>query len=238
MTLIDILLKKGYSAQDAEKRIRAGYVKVDGIEMIIPGTIIKDGAEILIKESKKWVSRGAFKLIHAIENFQLDFNNKVVLDIGSSTGGFTQVALSSGASKVYALDVGTNQLDFSLRRNEKVITLEKTNLKTITKDMFLENIDIVVTDVSFISLREVFKVLNKTLEPRVQVMALIKPQYEAFTDQVGNKGLVDESVHKEIIERVISHAKNNNFKYIAHKPSSIKGLKSGNIEYISLFERN
>ncbi|MCP4337201.1 MAG: TlyA family RNA methyltransferase [Mycoplasma sp.] len=237
MTLIKLLINKGYGLDESKKLIRAGYVKVDGEEIIIPDTKIRENAEIIIKETKKWVSRGALKLLEAIKFFNINFKDCVVLDIGSSTGGFTEVALKYGAKKVYSLDVGTNQLDFSLRRQEKVCSLEKTNLKTIKKEMFEDKIEIVVTDVSFISLKEVFKVLKNTLEKKIKVVALIKPQYEAFPDQVLKGGIVKKELHKNIIEKVIKHAENFNFKLIDYKESPIKGKKSKNIEYISLFEK-
>ncbi|CAM9152017.1 TlyA family RNA methyltransferase [Mycoplasma marinum] len=236
-TVLQIIIEYGYSKEEAERLIRAGKVKINGNDAFIPSEKFKNSNEIYIKDSKKWVSRGAYKLLSAFQEFNLDITNKVGLDIGSSTGGFTEVLLSKGAKKVYSLDVGTNQLDFSLRRNEKVITLEKTNLKKINKEMFGEELDLVVTDVSFISLKEVFKVLKGTIEPGIQLMALIKPQFEAFSDQVEDGGYVPEKLHEEIIKRVKQHAKDNGFEYIIHKASPIKGNKAKNIEYIALFER-
>ncbi|CAM9143634.1 TlyA family RNA methyltransferase [Mycoplasma todarodis] len=236
-TALQIIMEMGYTKDQAEKLIRAGKVKINGNDVFIPSEKFKKVGEVFIKDVKKWVSRGAFKLLAAFEEFDLEIKDKVGLDIGSSTGGFTEVLLNKGASKVYALDVGTNQLDFSLRRDERVVALEKTNLKKISKDMFAEDIDLVVTDVSFISLKEVFRVLENTLEPGVQLMALIKPQFEAFADQVEDGGYVPERLHKEIIERVIKHSNDFGFKYIKHKASPIKGNKAKNIEYITLFER-
>jgi len=183
------------------------------------------------------VSRGAFKLLGALEEFDLDFNNKIVLDIGSSTGGFTHVALEHGAKKVYALDVGTNQLDYKLRSNDRVVSLEKTNLKTITPEMFSEKIDLIVTDVSFISLKHVFNVAKTLGDENFKIIALIKPQFEANSDQVQEGGFVPETLHEEIISKVKAYAEKNNFKMIDVKKSIIKGNKSKNQEYISLFER-
>ncbi len=236
-TALAILMDMDYTKDAAEKLIRSGKVKINGVEAFIPTEKFKEDGEVFIKDTKKWVSRGALKLLSAFDNFDLTISNKVGLDIGSSTGGFTEVLLAKGAKKVYSLDVGTNQLDFSLRRNQKVIPLEKTNLKTINKEIFAEDLDLVVTDVSFISLKEVFKVLKNTLEPKTKLMALIKPQFEAFADQVEDGGYVPEHLHEEIINRVIKHSNEHGFKYIMHKPSPIKGNKAKNIEYISLFER-
>ncbi|TCG10431.1 TlyA family RNA methyltransferase [Mycoplasma todarodis] len=236
-TALQIIMELGYTKDESEKLIRSGKVKINGNDAFIPSERFKKVGEVFIKDVKKWVSRGAFKLLAAFEEFNLDVSNKVGLDIGSSTGGFTEVLLNKGAKKVYSLDVGTNQLDFSLRRHEKVVALEKTNLKKINKEMFAEPVELVVTDVSFISLKEVFRVLENTLEQGVQLMALIKPQFEAFADQVEEGGYVPERLHQEIIERVIKHSEDFGFKYINHKPSPIKGNKAKNIEYITLFER-
>ncbi len=236
-TALQIIMELGYTKDQSEKLIRSGKVKINGNDVFIPSEKFKKSGEVFIKDVKKWVSRGAFKLLAAFEEFDLDITNKIGLDIGSSTGGFTEVLLNKGAKKVYSLDVGTNQLDFSLRRNEKVVTLEKTNLKKINKEMFAEEIDLVVTDVSFISLKEVFRVLEDTLEKGVKLMALIKPQFEAFADQVEDGGYVPEHLHEEIIQRVIKHSNNFGFEYIAHKASPIKGNKAKNIEYITVFER-
>ncbi len=234
--MISILEKlKTMGVENAEKKIRAGQVKVNGTEIFLPNEKIKNDSDIFIKESKEFVSRGAYKLIEAIKIFKINCFNVVALDIGSSTGGFTEILLMNGARKVYALDVGTNQLDFSLRRNEKVVSIEKTNLKNISKNMFDEKIELVVTDVSFISLKEVFKVLAGFLDAGISVMALIKPQYEAFPDQVQKGGIVEESLHQDIINKVINHAKENGFLYKDHTISPIKGGKSKNTEYISLF---
>ncbi len=236
-TALKIIMEQGYTKDQSEKLIRSGKVKINGNDVFIPSEKFKKVSEVFIKDVKKWVSRGAFKLLAAFEEFNLDVTNKVGLDIGSSTGGFTEVLLNKGAKKVYALDVGTNQLDFSLRRNNKVKVLEKTNLKRINKEMFDETVELVVTDVSFISLKEVFKVLESTLESGVKLMALIKPQFEAFADQVEDGGYVPELLHNEIIERVKKHASTYGFEYIEHKASPIKGNKAKNIEYITIFER-
>ena len=179
--------------EKAESIIRSGKVMINNEVCMMPNTSIKDSDEIRINLKDKYVSRGAYKLEKAIEVFKIDLNNKVVLDIGCSTGGFTQVSLLNGASKVYALDVGTNVLDYSLRSNDKVIVMEKTNLKTIDYNNF-KDVDVVVTDVSFISLKQVFKVIENF---GVDIMALIKPQFEANSDQVEEGGFVSEDKHED-----------------------------------------
>ena len=235
-TLIEYLTNEGYNKDDAEKLIRAGQVMVNRMVVFTPSVRLKGSETIDINLKSKWVSRGALKLLKAIDVFSLDFSDKVVLDIGSSTGGFSQVALEHGAKHVYSLDIGTNQLDYKIRSNPKVTTMEKTNLKSINKDMFKKEIDIVVTDVSFISLKEVFKVL-KHLDTIEIIMALIKPQYEANSNQVQKGGFIPKELHKDIINKVKTYAKDNGFKIIKVEESGILGKESKNIEYISKIKR-
>ncbi|MGY6171999.1 TlyA family RNA methyltransferase [Candidatus Mycoplasma pogonae] len=222
----------------AEKLIRSGKVMVNNEIIMMPNQKVLLDAKIIIKETKKWVSRGAFKLIKAIEVFELNFKDKIVLDIGASKGGFTQVALKNGAKKVYALDVGTNQLDYSLRIDPSVVVYEKTNLKNIEKNFFAESLDLVVCDVSFIGLKSVFEVLNKILDSNKQVLVLIKPQFEASSKYVADGGFVEIQYHQFLIDRVVNQANDLRFKLLAITESPIKGNKSKNIEYLALFERN
>lgn len=233
-TLIEFVMEKNLSKDEAERYIRSGKVYINDEQTIVPSVKVKETDRILVKGIKEWVSRGAYKLLAAKEIFNLDFNNKVVLDIGSSTGGFTQVALESGATKVYSLDVGTNQLDFKIRSNPKVVALEETNLKTINKAMFAEDLDLVVTDVSFISLGHVFNVLAPF---NVEIVALIKPQFEAYQRDIEEGGYVDEKHHSDIINRVKEKAKENGYELVQIEKSPILGGKSKNIEYLSLFRK-
>lgn len=233
-TLIEIVMEHNLTKDEAERYIRSGKVLVNDEQVIVPSIKIKDKDRILIKGIKEWVSRGAYKLLEAIKMFDLDFSNKVVLDIGSSTGGFTQVALENGAKRVYSLDVGTNQLDFKLRSNPLVTALEETNLKTINKSMFNETLDVVVTDVSFISLGHVFNVLK---DFDVTIVALIKPQFEAYQRDIQEGGYVDETLHPGIIDRVKEKALENGYTLVKVEKSPILGGKSKNIEYISLFKK-
>lgn len=237
MLLIEMVISLGHSKEHAERLIRSGLVTVNGEMQFIPGTKIKSDSKIEIKELNKWVSRGAFKLLKAIELFDLNFNNKIVLDIGSSTGGFTQVAIENGASKVFALDVGTNQLDYKLRSNSKVVSLEKTNLKEITPSLLQnEKIDIVVCDVSFISSYHVFASIKEVIKKDSLIVLLIKPQYEAEVSDVQKGGYVDVKNHKKIIDKVISNGNQLGFEMIEIKESPIKGKTSQNIEYLSLWK--
>lgn len=233
-TLIEIVMEHNLTKDQAERYIRSGKVLVNDEQVIVPSIKVKDEDRILVRGIKEWVSRGAYKLLAAKELFNIDFTDKVVLDIGSSTGGFTHVALESGARKVYSLDVGTNQLDFKLRSNPKVVAMEETNLKEIKPEMFDEKIDLVVTDVSFISLGHVFNVLQPF---NVEIMALIKPQFEAYQKDIEAGGYVDVKHHDGIIKRVEEKALENGFKLIKVQESPVLGGKSKNIEYLSLFRK-
>lgn len=235
VTVLELVIAKGYSKDEAERFIRSGKVLINSEAVIVPSIKVKEDSNVIIKELKEWVSRGAYKLLKAIEVFNLDFKDKIVLDIGSSTGGFTQVSLKNGAKKVYSVDVGTNQLDFSLRSHNQVVVMEKTNLKTLTKDMFKEEIDIVVTDVSFISLKRVFDVLEPILSEDKILMALIKPQYEADSSDVQDGGFVNKDKHDIIITKLSNYAKEKKLKLLDIQESPISGNKSKNTEYISLF---
>ncbi|MBR3347807.1 MAG: TlyA family RNA methyltransferase [Mycoplasmataceae bacterium] len=240
MTLVEKLLSLGYSNKEALGLIMSGNVLVNE-EIIIKGsTKIKETDVIRIKSKKKWVSRGSYKLLEAIEKFNLDLTNKICLDVGASTGGFTKVLLSKCAKKIYSLDSGTNQLDFTLRQNEKVVSLEKTNLKSINDDMFEEKIDFICCDVSFISVKKLFDVLSKTnvLANDNYVLILIKPQFEASSNIVEKGGFVNKIHHKDIIDSIISYAIKLNFIFLSIIESPIKGNVSKNIEYLALFRRD
>lgn len=240
MTLVEKLLSLGYSNKEALGLIMSGNVLVNE-EIIIKGsTKIKETDVIRIKSKKKWVSRGSYKLLEAIEKFNLNLIDKICLDVGASTGGFTQVLLTNGVKKVYALDSGTNQLDFTLRQNEKVVSLEKTNLKSINDDMFEEKIDFICCDVSFISVKKLFDVLSKTnvLANDNYVLILIKPQFEASSNIVEKGGFVNKIHHKDIIDSIISYAIKLNFIFLSIIESPIKGNVSKNIEYLALFRRD
>lgn len=237
IALKDALVAKGYDIKIAEAIIRIGNVQVNNETIFLPNQMINSDSLIKIKETKKWVSRGALKLLKAIKIFNLNFENKNILDIGSSTGGFTQVALEKGAKKVWSLDVGTNQLDYSLRSNNQVVVLEKTHFNKISKELISEKIDIVVCDVSFISVKKLFLVLENFLETKTQLMILIKPQFEATSKFVQEGGYVEKQHHQYLIDIIIENANKYGFEFKHIAESPITGSKSKNIEYISLFER-
>ncbi len=233
--LIDLVNKKINNNQLCEKLIRSGKVLVNYEVVFLPNILIDATANIQINNEEEYVSRGAYKLKHAIEHWNLNFKNKNIVDIGSSTGGFTQISLLNGAKIVYCIDSGTNQLDFSLRRDERTVVYEKTNLKLIDDTIIPDAIDFVVCDVSFISLKEVFKAVLK-LKGNIKLILLIKPQFEAPRIYVQEKGVVDEKFHYEIIESVKNYD-SQNYKFIDVIKSPITGKKSNNIEYLAYFER-
>lgn len=238
-TLLELVVNKvGLPLKIAESYIREGKIIANGEKVFLPSLKFEETtAKIEVLKQNEYVSRAAYKLLSAIDEFNIDVVNKVCLDIGSSTGGFVQVLLEAGAKKVYAIDSGTNQLDYSLRVNPKVDVHEKTNLKILVPQMFAEPIQFVSCDVSFIGLKHVFKVCQDLLSPKTQIMALIKPQFEASSKYVSAGGFVEEKYHEFIINRVVEYAVNHHFKLINIKKSPVLGEKAKNIEYISVFEK-
>ncbi|MDC8900908.1 TlyA family RNA methyltransferase [Metamycoplasma hyosynoviae] len=240
--IIDIL-KTRYPEIDEkvfQSLIMQGKVFANGNKVLLKTETYKEEVKIEITENifeKKYVSRGAYKLLEAIGLFNIEIEDKVCLDIGSSTGGFVQVLLENNAKKIYAVDVGTNQLDYSLRIIDKIKVYEKTNLKDLNKSYFQEEIDFISCDVSFISLKYVFKVASPLLSSGKKIMVLIKPQFEAPSKLVEPGGYVNEIHHEEIINKIKLIASENEFKFLNIAKSPIKGFKSKNIEYITLFER-
>ena len=236
ITLYDLILKqKLLPKEDIEKYIKAGQVLVNDEVISFAHNKIDANSKIRIKESKKWVSRGAYKLLEALDKFNINVKNMSCIDIGSSTGGFTDVLLSKGANFVYCVDSGYNQLDYSLRSNPKTCVMEKTNLKILKPSMFDKEIDLIVTDVSFISLKHVFKVAQNLLSKNKIIIALIKPEFEANSNLVKSGGYVPEEHHKDIIDKVLAFANDYKFKNKAVIKSPILGKKSKNIEYLGLF---
>ena len=239
---LDVLLvKKGLvnSRQQAKAVIMAGEVFVNGEREDKAGTTFDEKADIVVKSNKqKYVSRGGFKLEKAINNWPIDLNDKICMDIGSSTGGFTDCMLQNGAKKVYAVDVGTNQLAWSLRSNEKVVSMEKTNIRYLTTDQVNDKIQFASVDVSFISLCKILVPARELLEEKAQMVCLIKPQFEAGREKVGKKGVVrDKKVHVEVIEQVMLFAYNNQFDILDIDYSPIKGPE-GNFEYLIYIQKN
>ena len=230
-----ILVNNGLasSRDNAKRTIMAGLVTVDGIVETKSGQKFDVDSEFKVKDKLlKYVSRGGLKLEKAIQSFNIKLNGCYAVDMGASTGGFTDCILMNGALKVYALDVGYGQLDYKLRVDPRVINMEKTNIRYLDTTLIEEPIDFISIDVSFISLRHMFPVASKILKDTGAVMCLIKPQFEAGREQVGKKGIVrDSKVHVEVIENIIGYASDNGLFPHGLDYSPVKGTK-GNIEYL------
>lgn len=226
------------SRNQASEMIKKNLVSINGIISNKPNKIVNEADIIEINQEWKYVSRAGYKLEQAINSFKLNFFNKVVLDIGSSTGGFVDCALQHGAQHIYALDVGTNQLDHKLIRNQKIKLLEQTNLKMIPNINFDKHIDIITCDVSFISLKYVFESIIKIVDKNTDIVLLIKPQFELDNVilkkqnfSIKNKKYLDMAINK-----VIQYANQNNYNLINIEQSNILGAKKSNIEYLSYFK--
>ena len=232
---LDVLLvSKGFfdSREKAKRAIMAGLVFIGQERYDKAGTMVPEDADIHVKgDTCPYVSRGGLKLEKSIKTWDLDLEGAVCMDIGSSTGGFTDCMLQNGASKVYALDVGTNQLAYSLRVDPRVVVMEKTNIRDLDTDSF-EKLDFISIDVSFISLNLVLPVASRLLKEGGQMVALVKPQFEAGREKVGKGGIVrDKSVHREVVENVVKYAENADLRPCGLSFSPITGAK-GNIEYL------
>lgn len=233
---LDILLTERGLAPSREKAkaiIMSGVVFVDGQREDKAGASFDENIPIEIKGSTlKYVSRGGLKLEKAMDNFDISLEGKTCMDVGSSTGGFTDCMLQNGAVKVYAVDVGNGQLDWKLRQDERVVCMEKTNIRYVTPDQIKDRIEFSSIDVSFISLTKVLTPVRELLTDNGEIVCLIKPQFEAGREKVGKKGVVrDINVHKEVIHMVVDHAKEIGFIVCNLDYSPIKGPE-GNIEYL------
>ena len=233
---IDILLvDEGYfeSRERAKKAIMAGLVFVDNQRCDKAGTEVKEGAKIEVKGNPiPYVSRGGLKLEKAMKYFGVTLKDKVCMDIGASTGGFTDCMLQNGAVKVFSIDVGYGQLAWKLRQDERVVCMERTNIRHVTIEDTKEFADFASIDVSFISLKLVLPKAKELLNKDGEIVALIKPQFEAGREKVGKKGVVrDKKVHIEVIEMISNFAVENEFAILNLDYSPIKGPE-GNIEYL------
>lgn len=230
-----VLVNNGYfqSREKAKSAVMAGIVYVNGQRVDKAGTGVNEDAEIYVKEDMcPYVSRGGLKLKKAIETFDINLENLICVDIGASTGGFTDCMLKSGASKVYAIDVGYGQLDWKLRNDIRVVNMEKTNIRYLESEKIIDKIDFISIDVSFISLKLVLPVASQLLSDDGNLVCLVKPQFEAGREQVGKNGIVrDEAVHIEVIENVIKYGENCGLFVQGLSFSPMTGAK-GNIEYL------
>ncbi|WP_022850237.1 TlyA family RNA methyltransferase [Limisalsivibrio acetivorans] len=226
------------SAEHASRLLMAGLVVAGEHRVDKPGDLVDPSLPIRLKETLPYVSRGGLKLERAVELFSIDFKDKVVIDIGSSTGGFTDVALKSGAERIYAVDSGFNQLHESLRRESRVVSLEETNFRTIDFDTIGEKADVIVSDVSFISLEKIIPSAVQFCSDNTEVVLLIKPQFEVRREQVGKGGIVEhEEYRAEAVVRVCRFAVESGFGLFGLASSPIKGAK-GNVEYLAHFVYN
>lgn len=234
---LDILLVKRNLAPSREKAkaiIMSGSVFVDGQREDKAGSSFPEEVQIEVRgHTLPYVSRGGLKLEKALANFDVTVEGKVCTDVGASTGGFTDCMLKNGAAKVYAIDVGRGQLDWKLRQDERVVCMEKTNIRYVTPEDIGEPVDFSSVDVSFISLSKVLPAIHGYLRERGEVVALIKPQFEAGRENVGKKGVVrDPAVHLEVIAGVLDFANEIGYAVQHLSYSPIKG-PNGNIEYLA-----
>lgn len=239
---LDVLLvKKGLapSREKAKAMIMSGNVFVDGQREDKAGTSFPEEVAIEIHgNTLKYVSRGGLKLEKAMSHFDITLEDKVCMDIGASTGGFTDCMLQNGAAKVYAVDVGYGQFAWKLRQDPRVVCMEKTNIRYVTPVDIADVLDFASVDVSFISLTKVLGPARELLRDGGQMVCLIKPQFEAGKEKVGKKGVVREkSVHLEVIETVLAFAQSIGFQVLNLEYSPIKGPE-GNIEYLMHIEKN
>ena len=240
---LDVLLvEQGYAAsrEKAKAIIMSGSVFVNGQREDKAGSTF-DPAKSTIEvkgHTLKYVSRGGLKLEKAMAQFHIGLEQKVCMDIGASTGGFTDCMLQNGASKVYSVDVGHGQLAWSLRNDERVVCMEKTNFRYLTREDIQDDLDFASVDVSFISLSKILLPARRLLKDNGQMVCLIKPQFEAGKDKVGKKGVVrEQSVHQEVIEKIFTLADILGFQILGLEYSPIKGPE-GNIEYLIHIEKN
>ena len=221
------------SREKAKALIMAGQVYVNGQKELKAGASVKKEDAIEVRGSQNpFVSRGGLKLQKAVERFDLDLSGSICMDIGASTGGFTDCMLSHGATKVYSIDVGYGQLAWKLRTDERVVNMERTNFRYVTHEQIPEEIDFASVDVSFISLKIILPVLRELLKENGEAVCLIKPQFEAGKEKIGKKGVVrDPQVHVEVVERISQFAVESGFSVLHLDYSPIKGPE-GNIEYL------
>ena len=240
-TRLDVLLVSLGLAESREKAkavIMAGNVFVDGQREDKAGSMFEDKARIEVRGHKlPYVSRGGLKLEKAVKSFSLSLEGKLCMDVGSSTGGFTDCMLQNGARKVYAVDVGTNQLAWKLRTDERVVCMEKTNIRYLLPEHIPEPPEFASIDVAFISLTKVLLPVRELLTEDGQVVALIKPQFEAGREKVGKKGVVrDRETHLEVIDQAISYACSVGYRILDLDFSPVRGPE-GNIEYLLYLQK-
>lgn len=232
--LDQLVLERGLAAsrERARSLIMAGHVTVDGQPVTKAGAQIESGADVeLIAAGHPFVGRGGVKLAHALDTFHIDVAGREGLDIGASTGGFTDVLLQRGATRVVALDVGHGQIDWKLRRDPRVVIIERFNARRLSPADLPGPMDIVVIDVSFISLRHILPIVPPLLRPGADVVALVKPQFEAGRSEVRKGVIHDQTVRARVVAEVAAEATEVGLARVASTPSPIAGQK-GNVEFL------
>ena len=226
------------SREKAKAYIMAGQVYVNGVKSLKAGLFIKNDDVVEVRGDKlPFVSRGGLKLQKAFESFSFDVDGCICMDVGASTGGFTDCMLQHNAKKVYSIDVGYGQLSWKLRTDERVVNLERTNFRYVTEKEVPDLIDFASVDVSFISLEKILPVLYQRLKSDSYAVCLIKPQFEAGKENVGKKGVVrDKQIHIDVINKVFEYALNNGFSILGLDFSPVKGPE-GNIEYLMCIQK-
>lgn len=236
---LDVLIfEKGLAETrtKAQALIMAGTVLADGQQITKAGTLIDENILIEIEKQNPYVSRGGLKLESVLELFKMDFTNKICMDIGASTGGFTDCMLQHGAKKVYAIDVGNGQLHYKLRQDQRVVNIENVNFRYFDKKSLKDNIDIITIDVSFISLDKILPLASELMDKNGLIVAMIKPQFELSPKEV-KKGVVrDDNLRFKAINKIKDCAKNLKLKIEKEADSALKGPK-GNLEHFVLFSR-
>jgi 23S rRNA (cytidine1920-2'-O)/16S rRNA (cytidine1409-2'-O)-methyltransferase len=222
----------------AQALVMAGHVLVGDVKVSKPGQQVAEDADVTVKGSDHpWVSRGGIKLAHALAEFSIDVNGMVAIDVGSSTGGFTDVLLTNGAAKVYAVDSGTNQLAWKLRQDPRVVVHEQTSARILTEAHIAEPVDLIVCDASFIGLAKVLERPLSFAKPEAQLVALIKPQFEAGREEVGKGGVVrDEAVHVRVCVEVSEWLEASGWNVLGLTTSPITGPQ-GNVEFLVWAQR-
>lgn len=239
---LDVLLvEQGFfpTREKARRFVMTGNVLVDDVPQDKPGTKVERTAQLRLRgETPRYVGRGGLKLEKALQLFPVPIQDAIVVDIGASTGGFTDCALQHGAAKVYAIDVGYGQLAWKLQTSPQVVNMERTNIRHVTPEMLAEPADLVVTDVSFISVLKVLPPALPLLQPNGQLIILIKPQFEAGKDAVGKGGIVREpTVHRRVLREVLGAAEAMGLHVCGLDRSPIRGM-TGNIEFLAWLTKN
>ncbi|MFL6501857.1 MAG: TlyA family RNA methyltransferase [Candidatus Udaeobacter sp.] len=239
LRLDQLLVCRGFfpSREQARRAILAGNVSVATRVADKPSELLDEQTAVVVKAGRKYVGRGALKLEPALEHFDIDVRGKTALDIGASTGGFTDCMLQRGAEKVYAVDVGYGQLDWKLRNDTRVTVLEKTNARFLTRDQVQELVDICVIDVSFISLTLILPNALAVLKPDGVILALIKPQFELQRSDVGKGGIVrDAGLHQKAQDKIVAFVNDLGHVIAGIAPSAIKGA-DGNQEFFACIRK-